>query len=65
VWLAAIDVRKLPGRSVERPVWLPFQDPRSQEPAAATWVERLRVAPQSPCGDGAVCAAGQCVPAQN
>jgi Tol biopolymer transport system component len=64
VWLAAIDLRKLPGDPSSAPVWLPFQD-RMHANLRATWVEKLQCGPQSPCGEGAACSAGECVPTQN
>jgi hypothetical protein len=62
LWLAAIDVRKLPADPSSAPVWLPFQDPR-QLNVLPTWVEHLVCEGQSsPCGEGTVCRAGECVP---
>lgn len=67
LWLAAVDLRKLPaapavGDPSSAPVWLPFQDPRLASVLGA-WTERLVCGERSPCGAGASCDAGRCVPA--
>jgi hypothetical protein len=59
LWLAAIDLRKLPGDPSSAPVWLPFQDPRRTN-VLPVWVERLICAPASPCPDGSSCLFGEC-----
>jgi hypothetical protein len=62
LWLAAIDVRRLPADPSSAPVWLPFQEVR-QLNALPTWVEHLVCDPRtSPCGEGSVCRDGECVP---
>jgi hypothetical protein len=62
LWLAAVDVRKLPADPSSAPVWLPFQDNRRLN-VLPIWVEHLVCdGLTSPCGEGSVCRAGECVP---
>ena len=61
LWLAALDLRKLPGDPSSAPLWLPFQRVQVANLLPA-WAERLACGPQSPCGDRARCESGGCVP---
>jgi hypothetical protein len=60
IWLAAIDLRKLPGDPSSAPLWLPFQDLHVTNVMAA-WTERLACGSQSPCPDRSRCESGRCV----
>jgi len=60
VWLAGVDLRKLPGDPSSAPVWLPFQDLHVAN-ALGSWAERLVCGPRSPCPDRARCDGGRCV----
>jgi hypothetical protein len=61
LWLAAIDLRRLPADPSSPPVWLPFQDTHFVNVLGA-WAPRLACGPQSPCADGAHCESGGCRP---
>jgi hypothetical protein len=63
LWLAAIDLRKLASGAdpSSAPVWLPFQN-KGFASVLGVWAERLVCGAQSPCGYGARCEAGRCVP---
>jgi hypothetical protein len=62
IWLAAVDLRKLPGDPSSAPVYLPepFQNLHVANVLAA-WTERLACGPRSPCPDRARCEASRCV----
>jgi hypothetical protein len=61
LWMSAVDLRRLPGDPSSPPLWLPVQNPQVANLLGA-WTERVACGPQSPCGDGARCDAGRCVP---
>lgn len=62
IWLAALDLRKLPADPSSAPVYLPepFQNLHVANVMAA-WTERLVCGAQSPCPDRARCESGRCV----
>jgi hypothetical protein len=63
LWLAAIDLRRLPGDPSYQPMWLPFQDV-AQNNHLGFWTEnvgcRLDGALSVGCDDGESCVGGKC-----
>jgi hypothetical protein len=63
LWLAAIDLRKLPaGDPSSAPVWLPFQD-LARVQTLATWSDRVPCTSAATCGPSTSCTDGLCTPA--
>ena len=64
LWMAAIDLSKLPGDPSSPPVWLPFQNVQDKNLLPA-WSEYVPCADAAACGPGATCdmARGRCIAA--